>query len=232
MLYWCDREGMQVQRCAYDGTSLETIVQVDESSFPNMLDQTKHCVGIAIDVKHRLCYWTQKGYGCAADGALLCCDMDHPPTKGGVTTVLRHGLRTPIHMLVRPSTQELLCVLRSAGEIIKFTLGEDRLRIIAEQVIVSGLRGACCIEEASEYLYFTESRAIVYLQVWGWLPVGRLWVANMDGSNPKVISKGRGISIYTGVCPPQPPMTEWSVQKDKDQQKSRTSTSNWNWARL
>jgi hypothetical protein len=189
ILYFCDREGMAVQRCAYDGTSLETIVQVAAPSHEKMLDQSKHCVGIAIDTERGLCYWTQKGSAGAANGTLMCCNLDSPPAKEGVVTMLREGLETPIHICLRQSTKELLCVMRNPGEVVSFTLAEDRLRVLSESVIVSGLLHACCIEDDSERLLFTELGH-----------GGRVWASNKDGSNRRVLSKGQEFSAYSGVC--------------------------------
>jgi len=146
-------------------------------------------VGVAIDTERGLCYWTQKGSAGATNGTLMCCNLDSPPAKGGVVTVLREGLETPIHICLRPSTKELLCVLRNPGEIVSFTLAEDGLRILSESVIVSGLLHACCVEGDSERLLFTELGH-----------GGRVWASNPDGSNPKVLSKPRWVCAYTGVC--------------------------------
>jgi len=47
-LYWCDREGMRVMRAHLDGSGIETLVQTG-STEADRLDQTKWCVGIALD---------------------------------------------------------------------------------------------------------------------------------------------------------------------------------------
>lgn len=47
-LYWCGREGMRVMRCKLDGSGIETLVR-SGSADADRGDQTKWCVGIAID---------------------------------------------------------------------------------------------------------------------------------------------------------------------------------------
>ncbi|MBF6330308.1 hypothetical protein [Nocardia transvalensis] len=76
-LYWCDREGMQVLRCDLDGSHLEPLVVVatgDEAA----RDSRNHCVGIAIDPRNRLVYWTQKGSTTAAEGRIFRAPIDTP----------------------------------------------------------------------------------------------------------------------------------------------------------
>src|SRR5258707_10539174 len=69
-LYWCDREGMRVMRCDLDGSAVETLV-VAGDPVANLDDQTKWCVGIAVDPKAGQIYWTQKGSDNAAGGRIL-----------------------------------------------------------------------------------------------------------------------------------------------------------------
>src|SRR3954466_8426428 len=59
-LYWSDREGMRVMRANLDGSALHTLVEPGRGD-ADRRDQTKWCVGIAIDAGHGHFYWTQKG---------------------------------------------------------------------------------------------------------------------------------------------------------------------------
>ncbi len=52
-LYWSDREGMRVMRCELDGSNIETLVQTGEGD-EDRQDQTRHCVGIAVDPDRRV----------------------------------------------------------------------------------------------------------------------------------------------------------------------------------
>jgi hypothetical protein len=78
VLYWCDREGMQVLCCHLDGSQLRPLI------VPAVGDQAaqlarNHPVGIAVDVERRLLYWTQKGAPNAGEGRIFRAPLDLPP---------------------------------------------------------------------------------------------------------------------------------------------------------
>jgi DNA-binding beta-propeller fold protein YncE len=76
-LYWCDREGMRVMRANLDGSQVETLIESGRGE-QDRRDQTRWCVGIAVDPKLRRIYWTQKG-----------------PDNGGVGRIFRAGIDIP-----------------------------------------------------------------------------------------------------------------------------------------
>ncbi|MUL47313.1 hypothetical protein FZI85_21750 [Mycobacterium sp. CBMA293] len=76
LLYWCDREGMQVLRCRLDGSELETLVVAGTGA--DTQDPRNHCVGVAVDPVHRLIYWTQKGAPDAGQGRIFRCGSEIP----------------------------------------------------------------------------------------------------------------------------------------------------------
>lgn len=59
-IYWCDREGMKVMRANLDGSDVEVLIDTGRTE-EDRLDQTKWCVGIAVDEARGFFYWTQKG---------------------------------------------------------------------------------------------------------------------------------------------------------------------------
>jgi sugar lactone lactonase YvrE len=67
-LYWCDREGMRIMRCALDGSALEVLLQTGEGE-ADRRDARNWCVGIAI--RGDMLYWTQKGPPNAGAGRIL-----------------------------------------------------------------------------------------------------------------------------------------------------------------
>ena len=78
VLYWCDREGMQVLSCNLDGSELRPLV------VPAVGDEaaqaaSNHCVGIAVDLDRRLLYWTQKGAPKAGEGRIFRAPLDLRP---------------------------------------------------------------------------------------------------------------------------------------------------------
>ncbi|KAG8166195.1 hypothetical protein KVR01_004747 [Diaporthe batatas] len=77
-LYFCDREGMRVLRCNYDGGELETIIKTGDSEAEGFADQTKWCVGIAVSRKHNKFYWTQKAASKSGKGRIFCASIDTP----------------------------------------------------------------------------------------------------------------------------------------------------------
>jgi hypothetical protein len=76
-LYWSDREGMRVMRSSLDGSHIETLVEAGRGD-ADRRDQTRWCVGIALDPKHEQIYWTQKG-----------------PDDGGLGRIFRAGSEIP-----------------------------------------------------------------------------------------------------------------------------------------
>ncbi len=79
-LYFCDREGLSVIRCALDGSALETLVRTgDPQVLAHAADQSRWCVGVAVDPTRNYLYWSQKG-----------------PSKGGRGSICRAGLDMPV----------------------------------------------------------------------------------------------------------------------------------------
>lgn len=76
-IYWSDREGMRVMRAKIDGTEITTLIQTGAGE-DDRKDETKHCVGIAVDTVNEYIYWTQKG-----------------PANGGKGRIFRAGLNIP-----------------------------------------------------------------------------------------------------------------------------------------
>jgi hypothetical protein len=77
VLYWCDREGMQVLSCNLDGSQLRPLVVAAVGDEAAHIERN-HCVGIAVDVDRRLLYWTQKGAPNAGEGTIFRAPLDLP----------------------------------------------------------------------------------------------------------------------------------------------------------
>ena len=78
VLYWCDREGMQVLSCNLDGSELRPLV-VPAVGEEAAQAASNHCVGIAVDLDRRLLYWTQKGAPKAGEGSIFRASLDLRP---------------------------------------------------------------------------------------------------------------------------------------------------------
>ncbi|KAJ7160409.1 3-hydroxyacyl-CoA dehydrogenase-like protein [Mycena filopes] len=100
-LYWCDREGGKIQRCKLDGSQLETLY-ISASTADQHKDQRTWCVGITLDTKGQLLYWTQKGGSKAWSGRVFRANIDPPsgsdPANRPDIEILFDGLPEPIDL--------------------------------------------------------------------------------------------------------------------------------------
>jgi len=101
-LYWSDREGMRVMRCDLDGSHVETLVDTGQGESRPGKDQTKWCVGIAVDVNSGKFYWTQKGNDNAGQGRIFRAGLEIPkgqtPANRKDIEVLYDNLPEPIDL--------------------------------------------------------------------------------------------------------------------------------------
>ena len=103
-LYWCDREGMRVMRSNLDGSQSETLVDSSQGDPRPGHDQTKWCVGIAVDPDHGQIYWTQKGPDDAGLGRLFRANVE---IQKGETTANRTDIEVLFEGLPEPIDLEL-----------------------------------------------------------------------------------------------------------------------------
>nr|WP_168504116.1 3-hydroxyacyl-CoA dehydrogenase [Streptomyces sp. S1D4-11]QIY92983.1 3-hydroxyacyl-CoA dehydrogenase [Streptomyces sp. S1D4-11] len=100
-LYWGDREGMRVMRCDLDGGNVETLVQTGQGE-DDRRDETRWCVGVAVDPVGGHLYWTQKGPSDAGLGKILRAGIDLPAgeraAERGDIEVLFEALPEPIDL--------------------------------------------------------------------------------------------------------------------------------------
>ncbi|MDR3618748.1 MAG: hypothetical protein P4L85_05310 [Paludisphaera borealis] len=100
-LYWSDREGMRVMRSNLDGSAVETLVETGRGD-ADRRDQTKWCVGIAVDAGRGHIYWTQKGPDDAGLGRILRANIELPVGQEASNRtdidVLFDGLPEPIDL--------------------------------------------------------------------------------------------------------------------------------------
>lgn len=103
-LYWCDREGGRIQRCNLDGSGLETLYDSAPGQPRPLANARDWCVGIALDNKHGLIYWTQKGASKGGAGRLLRAHMELPK---GSTPETRQDIETLFDGLPEPIDLEI-----------------------------------------------------------------------------------------------------------------------------
>ena len=103
-LYWCDREGMRVMRSNLDGSQIETLVDPSHGDVRPGHDQTKWCVGVAVDPDRGQIYWTQKGPDDAGLGRLFRTNVEIPK---GETAANRTDIEVLFERLPEPIDLEL-----------------------------------------------------------------------------------------------------------------------------
>jgi 3-hydroxyacyl-CoA dehydrogenase len=103
-VYWSDREGMRVMRVNFDGSQLETLVDTSEGDPRPGRDQTKWCVGIAVDHDGGKIYWTQKGNDNSNEGRIFRANIDIPK---GETAANRSDIEVFFDKLPEPIDLDL-----------------------------------------------------------------------------------------------------------------------------
>jgi hypothetical protein len=92
---------MRVMRANLDGSQVETLVATGRGD-QHRLDQTRWCVGIAVDPKLGKLYWTQKGPDNAGLGRIFHANIDIPqgedPANRSDIEVLFDRLPEPIDL--------------------------------------------------------------------------------------------------------------------------------------
>ncbi|KAL3444623.1 hypothetical protein BJX65DRAFT_319827 [Aspergillus insuetus] len=109
-VYFCDREGMSVRRCNFDGSQHEILVQT--GCLPeNQGDMTRWCVGVTLDTVRGYIYWTQKGPSKAGKGRIFRAGIDLPAGETAQSRtdieLLLDGLPEPIDLELDEQKQRL-----------------------------------------------------------------------------------------------------------------------------
>lgn len=148
-LYWCDREGMRVMRCNFDGSQVETLYSSAHLA-KDKTDQRQFCVGIAVDAKRRQFYWTQKGHPDAGEGSIRRASMDMPkgetPATRSDVEVLFDNLPEPIDLDLETELGALYWSdrgdLAGGNSVSRAKIGADGAVSKSHEVLVTGLKEA------------------------------------------------------------------------------------------
>ncbi|OQE40891.1 hypothetical protein PENCOP_c005G08104 [Penicillium coprophilum] len=111
-LYFCDREGLRVFRCNYDGSSLELLVDNrEDGASQQTLEHSKWCVGITVSPKLGKFFWTQKGASKSGKGRIFSANIEMPNAQSAKTRedikCVVAGLPEPIDLELREDTLQL-----------------------------------------------------------------------------------------------------------------------------
>lgn len=194
-LYICDREGMRVLRCDYDGGSLEFLI-TNGNWKEGTEDKEKWCVGIAVSPKLGKFYWTQKGASKSGTGRIFCANIDGPATvdRTDVQLVL-DKLPEPIDLEIDENTDTLYWTDR----------GELPLGNTINRVKVDGMTGLIVPDARHRILqsHFNETIGLrldtdaccVYVTDLG----GTVYRCTLDGSEKRIVFSEED-RAFTGIA--------------------------------
>jgi hypothetical protein len=191
-LYWSDREGMRIQRSNVDGSNVETLVTTGTGATDRM-DQSRWCVGMALDTAGGWFYWTQKGGDNAGVGSIRRAHIQMPAGQTSTNRtdieVLFSGLPEPIDVELDLEAGTIYWADRGDDTIsrapIAIPAGATAASRTDRQILVRGVREAIgvAIDKRRGRLYYTGGN-------------GQLGRANLDGSNKQEITVD---GAFTGI---------------------------------
>ena len=192
-LYWGDREGMRVMRCDLDGSNVETLVQTGRGA-DDRRDQTRWCVGVAVDPAGGHLYWTQKGPSDAGLGKILRAGIDVPagdtPTDRSDIEVLFKGLPEPIDLELHLADRMLYWTDRGdpprGNTVNRAPIDATNGRSEPEILLTHLMEGiGIALDPGGDRMFVTDLGGTVYM-------------AGLDGSNRKEILVAQG--NLTGIA--------------------------------
>jgi hypothetical protein len=191
-LYWGDREGMRVMRCDLDGSNIETLVQTGQDD-EDRRDETRWCVGVAVDHVGGHLYWTQKGPSDAGVGKILRAGIDVPAGESAASRsdieVVFKDLPEPIDLEIEHATRTLYWTDRGdpphGNTVNRAVL--DTLDGSEPQIVVTHLMEGIgiALDPAHDRMFVTDLG-------------GNVWVAALDGSGQRPIRALQG--NLTGIA--------------------------------
>jgi DNA-binding beta-propeller fold protein YncE len=194
-LYWCDREGMRVMRVSLDGSNVETLVDTSQGDPRPGPDQTKWCVGIAVDVAGGKLYWTQKGGDDAGQGRIFRANIDIPAGQTAASRneveLLYSGLPEPIDLDIDPLTRMLYWTDRGdpprGNTVNRAPLDTPAADRKAPEILFTHLLEGIglALDPNGGRMFFTDLGGTVYS-------------ANLDGSNQRTLLFAQG--NLTGIA--------------------------------
>ena len=191
-LYWGDREGMRVMRCDLDGSNVETLVQAGQGE-QDRRDETRWCVGVAVDHAGGYLYWTQKGPSDAGLGRILRAGLDFPAGESGTRRsdieVVFKDLPEPIDLEIDHTTRILYWTDRGDaphGNTVNRAPLDDIGSADPEIVATHLMEGiGIALDPAHDRMFVTDLG-------------GNIWMAALDGSGHRPIRALQG--NLTGIA--------------------------------
>ena len=194
LMYWCDREGMRVMRAGLDGKDITTLIEAGRGD-KDRKDETKHCVGIALDVENGHLYWTQKGPSNGGKGRIFRAGLSLPPGSHPAyrqdVEVLRDQLSEPIDLELNHLTGQLYWTDRGDrpwGNTLN-RAAVDKHISLEKEVLHGGLKEAIGLS-----LDIENNR--VFVSDLG----GNLYCSTLEGSDFRLLYSTKDKEMFTGIA--------------------------------
>ncbi|KAJ5178048.1 Dehydrogenase multihelical [Penicillium coprophilum] len=199
-VYFSDREGCRVYRCAFDGSNLEVLIDKTGRDMTAAQLVSAWCVGVAVNPSQGKFYWTQKGPSKGGEGRIFCANIATPEgqsatDRGDVQCVIA-DLPEPIDLEVHEATNTLYWTDRGevpwGNSLNRAKLGEDGLLLptsspLGYEILTRGLNEAIGLKLDSV-------NSQVYLADLG----GSIYRCDLDGKN-KVKLHYEEHRAFTGI---------------------------------
>ena len=193
-LYWCDREGMRVMRANLDGSNIETLVERGRGD-ADRADQTRWCVGIAVDAQKGKLYWTQKGPSKGGKGRIFRANLDLPPgqtaaNRSDIELLFDH-LPEPIDLEIDREHHTLYWTDRGdppkGNSVSRYSMDADTRQGDASEILLTHLMEGIGIslDVAHDRMFLTDF-------------AGSIYSARLDGSEKRILAQGEG--NLTGIA--------------------------------
>ena len=194
LMYWCDREGMRVMRAGLDGKNITTLIEAGRGD-EDRKDETKHCVGIALDAEKGYIYWTQKGPSNGGKGRIFRAGLtlppgSHPAHREDIEVLWDH-LSEPIDLELNHLTGQLYWTDRGDrpwGNTLNRAGIYDHISS-EKEVLHSGLKEAIGLS-----LDIENNR--VFVSDLG----GNLYCGSLDGNDFNVLYSTKDNEMFTGIA--------------------------------
>ncbi|CAP95426.1 hypothetical protein E8E15_009993 [Penicillium rubens] len=176
-VYFSDREGCRVYRCAFDGSNLEVLIDNTGRDLTPAKRVSKWCVGVAVSPRQGKFYWTQKGPSKGGEGRILCADIATPKgqstaARGDIQCILS-GLPEPIDLEVDETSRILYWTDRGeipwGNSLNRARLGKDGLPLSTSsprgyEILTRGLNEAIGLklDSINSYIYLTDLGGSIY----------------------------------------------------------------------
>lgn len=176
-VYFSDREGCRVYRCAFDGSNLEVLIDNSGCDLTPVERVSEWCVGVAVSPSQGKFYWTQKGPSKGGEGRILCADITTPQgqsanARSDVQVVLS-DLPEPIDLEVEEDSRTLYWTDRGeipwGNSLNRAKLGEDGLPLPTSsprgyEILTRGLNEAIGLklDSVNSQVYLTDLGGSIY----------------------------------------------------------------------